>query len=68
MNEVNEVRIMFTEMKDNCEGKVVEDKGGFCNINGVVCNDEMKCFGWMIEGMSGEEYDKVEIVKRECLI
>ena len=67
MNEVNQVTIIFTQIKHNSEGKVVEHKR-FSNINPLVSNDQIKSFRSIIERISGEEYDKVEIVKTESLI
>ena len=57
MNEVNQVTIIFTQIKHNSEGKVVEHK-----------RRQIKSFRSIIERISGEEYDKVEIVKTESLI
>lgn len=68
MNEVNQVMIIFTQIKHNSEGKVVEHKRRFSNINPLVSNDQIKSFRSIIERISGEEYDKVEIVKTESLI
>ena len=68
MNEVNQVTIIFTQIKHNSEGKVVEHKRRFSNINPLVSNDQIKSFRSIIERISGEEYDKVEIVKTESLI
>lgn len=68
MNEVNQVTIIFTQIKHNSEDKVVEHKRRFSNINPLVSNDQIKSFRSIIERISGEEYDKVEIVKTESLI
>ena len=68
MNEVNRVTISFNQIKHKCEGKVVEHKRRFSNINPLVSNDQIKSFRSIIERISGEEYDKVEIVKTESLI
>ena len=68
MNEVNQVTIIFTQIKHNSEGIVVEHKRRFSNINPLVSNDQIKSFRSIIERISGEEYDKVEIVKTESLI
>lgn len=68
MNEVNQVTIIFTQIKHNSEGKVVEHKRRFSNINPLVSNDQIKSFRSIIERISGKEYDKVEIVKTESLI
>ncbi|MDU3557827.1 MAG: hypothetical protein E7F69_10845 [Staphylococcus epidermidis] len=57
MNEVNQVTIIFTQIKHNSS-----------NINPLVSNDQIKSFRSIIERISGEEYDKVEIVKTESLI
>lgn len=38
MNEVNQVTIIFTQIKHNSEGKVVEHKRRFSNINPLVSN------------------------------
>ena len=59
MNEVNQVTIIFTQIKH---------KRRFSNINPLVSNDQIKSFRSIIERISGEEYDKVEIVKTESLI
>ncbi|WP_186298242.1 hypothetical protein [Staphylococcus capitis] len=55
MNEINEVSGVFREVKDECEGKVVEDKGGLCKLNGCRCNDEIRSLSKIIEGLSGEK-------------
>ena len=68
MNEVNQVTIIFTQIKHNSEGTVVEHTRRFSNINPLVSNDQIKSFRSIIERISGEEYDKVEIVKTESLI
>lgn len=44
MNEVNQVTIIFTQIKHNSEGKVVEHKRRFSNINPLVSNDQIKSF------------------------
>ena len=44
MNEVNQVTIIFTQIKHNSEGKVVEHKRRFSNINPLVSNDQSNLF------------------------
>lgn len=64
MNEVNQVTIIF----NNSEGKAVEHKRRFTNLNPVLTHDQIRTFRSIIERITGENYDKVEVVKTESLI
>ncbi|MBL7572638.1 sigS mRNA-stabilizing protein SroA [Staphylococcus saccharolyticus] len=64
MNEVNQVTIIF----NNSEGKAVEHKRRFTNLNPALTHDQIRTFHSIIERITGENYDKVEVVKTESLI
>ena len=64
MNEVNQVTIIFTQIKHNSEGKVVEHKRRFSNINPLVSNDQIKSFRSIIERISGESMTKSRSLKQ----
>ncbi|MGX0910695.1 sigS mRNA-stabilizing protein SroA [Staphylococcus sp. HMSC036D05] len=68
MNEVNQMTALFTEIKHNSEGKAVEHKRRFANLNPSSSNNQVRTFSTIIERLTGEKYDKVEVVKTEALI
>lgn len=68
MNEINQVTALFTQVKHDSEGKVVEHKRRFSNLNPSTSNDQIRAFSNIIERLTGEKYDKVEVTKTEALI
>ena len=68
MNEINQVTALFTQVKHDSEGKVVEHKRRFSNLNTSTSNDQIRTFSNIIERLTGEKYDKVEVTKTEALI
>lgn len=68
MNEINQVTALFTQIKHDSEGKVVEQKRRFSNLNPSTSNDQIRTFSNIIERLTGEKYDKVEVTKTETLI
>lgn len=67
MNEINQLTAVFTQIKHNSEGKAVEHKRRFTNLNPSTSNDQIKTFSHYIERLTGENYDKVEVIKTESL-
>lgn len=68
MNEINQVTALFTQIKHDSERKVVEQKRRFSNLNPSTSNDHIRTFSNIIERLTGEKYDKVEVTKTEALI
>ena len=68
MNEVNQVTIIFTQIKHNSEGKVVEHKRRFLTLIRLFLMIKSNLFVPSLNVSVAKEYDKVEIVKTESLI
>ena len=48
MNEINQVTALFTQVKHDSEGKVVEHKRRFSNLNPSTSNDQIRTFSNII--------------------
>ncbi|HDA0157951.1 TPA: hypothetical protein SGA89_001776 [Staphylococcus aureus] len=63
MSKTNHITIVlsFTELDTN--GKQTEFKRRFANINPEVSNDQIKTFSKLIERLTGETYNNIEVIK-----
>ncbi|TXO17399.1 hypothetical protein FVP29_03530, partial [Staphylococcus aureus] len=53
--------LSFTKLDTN--GKQTEFKRRFANINPEVSNDQIKTFSKLIERLTGETYNNIEVIK-----
>ncbi|HHO2018899.1 sigS mRNA-stabilizing protein SroA [Staphylococcus aureus] len=57
--------LSFTKLDTN--GKQTEFKRRFANINPEVSNDQIKTFSKLIERLTGETYNNIEVIKSESI-
>ncbi|HCW8859861.1 TPA: hypothetical protein OYK36_002652, partial [Staphylococcus aureus] len=59
----NHITIVLSFTKLDTNGKQTEFKRRFANINPEVSNDQIKTFSKLIERLTGETYNNIEVIK-----
>lgn len=63
MSKTNHITIVLSFTKLDINGKQTEFKRRFANINPEVSNDQIKTFSKLIERLTGETYNNIEVIK-----
>lgn len=63
MSKTNHITIVSSFTKLDTNGKQTEFKRRFANINPEVSNDQIKTFSKLIERLTGETYNNIEVIK-----
>ncbi|HFO1083893.1 TPA: hypothetical protein ACHIUW_001204 [Staphylococcus aureus] len=63
MSKTNHITIVLSFTKLDANGKQTEFKRRFANINPEVSNDQIKTFSKLIERLTGETYNNIEVIK-----
>ncbi|HDE5927131.1 TPA: hypothetical protein ACF9KP_000105 [Staphylococcus aureus] len=63
MSKTNHITIVLSFTKLDTNGKQTEFKRRFANINPEVSNDQIKTFSKLIERLTGETYNNIEVIK-----
>ncbi|WP_444424681.1 sigS mRNA-stabilizing protein SroA [Staphylococcus aureus] len=67
MSKINHITIVLSFTKVDANGKQTEFKRRFANINPEVSNDQIKTFSKLIERLTGETYNNIEVIKSESI-
>ncbi|EPZ10211.1 hypothetical protein M400_01150 [Staphylococcus aureus S100] len=67
MSKTNHITIVLSFTKPDTNGKQTEFKRRFANINPEVSNDQIKTFSKLIERLTGETYNNIEVIKSESI-
>ncbi|MGJ5968387.1 sigS mRNA-stabilizing protein SroA [Staphylococcus aureus] len=67
MSKTNHITIVLSFTKLDKNGKQTEFKRRFANINPEVSNDQIKTFSKLIERLTGETYNNIEVIKSESI-
>lgn len=63
MSKINHITIVLSFTKVDANGKQTEFKRRFANINPDASNDQIKTFSKLIERLTGETYNNIELIK-----
>ncbi|MDT1930040.1 sigS mRNA-stabilizing protein SroA [Staphylococcus aureus] len=63
MSKINHITIVLSFTKVDANGKQTEFKRRFVNINPDASNDQIKTFSKLIERLTGETYNNIEVIK-----
>lgn len=63
MSKTNHITIVLSFTKLDTNGTQTEFKRRFANINPEVSNDQIKTFSKLIERLTGETYNNIEVIK-----
>ncbi|HDG9370117.1 sigS mRNA-stabilizing protein SroA [Staphylococcus aureus] len=63
MSKTNHITIVLSFTKLDTNGKQTVFKRRFANINPEVSNDQIKTFSKLIERLTGETYNNIEVIK-----
>ncbi|WP_406874689.1 hypothetical protein [Staphylococcus aureus] len=63
MSKTNHITIVLSFTKLDTNGQQTEFKRRFANINPEVSNDQIKTFSKLIERLTGETYNNIEVIK-----
>ncbi|HDL0561711.1 DUF1659 domain-containing protein [Staphylococcus aureus] len=63
MSKINHITIGLSFTKVDANGKQTEFKRRFANINPDASNDQIKTFSKLIERLTGEKYNNIELIK-----
>lgn len=63
MSKINHITIVLSYTKVDANGKQTEFKRRFANINPDASNDQIKKFSKLIERLTGETYNNIELIK-----
>ncbi|HDH5620686.1 TPA: hypothetical protein PIJ86_001328 [Staphylococcus aureus] len=63
MSKINHITIVLSFTKVDANGKQTEFKRRFANINPDTSNDQIKTFSKLIERLTGETYNNIEVIK-----
>lgn len=64
MSKTNHITIVLSFTKLDTNGKQTEFKRRFANINPEVSNDQIKTFSKLIERLTGETYNNIEVINQ----
>lgn len=67
MSKTNHITIVLSFTKLDTNDKQTEFKRRFANINPEVSNDQIKTFSKLIERLTGETYNNIEVIKSESI-
>ncbi|HGO3661828.1 TPA: hypothetical protein ACK05X_000998 [Staphylococcus aureus] len=63
MSKINHITIVLSFTKVDANGKQTEFKRRFAIINPDASNDQIKTFSKLIERLTGETYNNIELIK-----
>lgn len=68
MNEANQLTVTLTQITHDASGKAQTHKRRFANINPAATHDQIKSFAKIIENLTGETFDQIEVTKNYTLL
>ncbi|WP_145365259.1 hypothetical protein, partial [Staphylococcus epidermidis] len=67
MNQLNQLTIIFTQIKHNSQPKLLQHNPPFSNINPLLSNHQIKSFPSIIQPITPQHYHKLHILKTQSL-
>ena len=67
MNNISQLAVTLSRTLFDKNGKVSQFKRHFANLNTDVKPEQLKSFKSIIEQITGERFDKLEVIKTETI-
>ena len=67
MNQISHLAVTMTRLTYDKDGKATQFKRHFANLNTQATTDQIKSFKSIIEQITGEKFETVEIIKTETV-
>ncbi|WP_251518791.1 MULTISPECIES: sigS mRNA-stabilizing protein SroA [Staphylococcus] len=65
MNNINKLEVTMSRNTNDKDGKPVTYKRHFSNLNTSATHDQLKSFQAIIEKLTGERFEKLEVITTE---
>ncbi|KKD22381.1 MULTISPECIES: hypothetical protein [Staphylococcus] len=67
MNQISHLAVTMSRLTYDKDGKATQFKRHFANLNTQATTDQIKSFKSIIEQITGEKFETVEIIKTETV-
>lgn len=67
MNQISHLAVTMSRIIYDKDGKATQFKRHFANLNTQATTDQIKSFKSIIEQITGEKFETVEIIKTETV-
>ncbi|WP_210136657.1 hypothetical protein [Staphylococcus sp. GDH8C109P] len=67
MNQISHLAVTMSRITYDKDGKATQFKRHFANLNTQSTTDQIKSFKSIIEQITGEKFETVEIIKTETV-
>ncbi|MFW0760576.1 sigS mRNA-stabilizing protein SroA [Staphylococcus cohnii] len=67
MNQISHLAVTMSRVTYDKDGKATQFKRHFANLNTQATTDQIKSFKSIIEQITGEKFETVEIIKTETV-
>lgn len=67
MNQISHLVVTLSRLTYDKDGKATQFKRHFANLNTQATTDQIKSFKSIIEQITGEKFETVEIIKTETV-
>ncbi|ATH60930.1 MULTISPECIES: sigS mRNA-stabilizing protein SroA [Staphylococcus] len=67
MNQISQLAVTMSRTSYDKDGKATQFKRHFANLNTEATTDQIKSFKSIIEQITGEKFETVEIIKTETV-
>ncbi|MEB6203938.1 MULTISPECIES: sigS mRNA-stabilizing protein SroA [Staphylococcus] len=67
MNNISQLAVTLSRTLFDKNGKASQSKRHFANLNTDVKTEQLKSFKSIIEQITGERFDKLEVIKTETI-
>ncbi|AQM40648.1 hypothetical protein BUY41_10245 [Staphylococcus cohnii] len=67
MNQISHLAVTLSRLTYDKDGKATQFKRHFANLNTQATTDQIKSFKSIIEQITGEKFETVEIIKTETV-
>lgn len=67
MNQISHLAVTMSRVTYDKDGKATQFKRHFANLNPQATTDQIKSFKSIIEQITGEKFETVEIIKTETV-
>ncbi|MFH4935461.1 hypothetical protein ABVB43_08235 [Staphylococcus cohnii] len=67
MNQISHLAVTMSRITYDKDGKATQFKRHFANLNTQATTDQIKSFKSIIEQITGEKFETVEVIKTETV-
>lgn len=67
MNQISHLAVTMSRLTYDKDGKAIQFKRHFANLNTQATTEQIKSFKSIIEQITGEKFETVEIIKTETV-